>query len=620
MGRTVLRLVLCSILPLHAIPLSAQQVNQLPEDTLAEVGADVITGTDLIERIELMPWQGKDQHAMLDSSKIKALQSIVAERLLAAEAVSRGIGFDSLTQLRLRTLEGTFVRDELYKREVGSKVRVSPEEITAGLRRYASQREMLVLRCPSEKSARELSMALGSTLNVDSVAHAGFGRAVLSIDTVTVNFGIADDLLEDCAYSLDTDHPVSAPCYSQSLDWVVLVLLADKTNPAYSRQEIAGQISAVRQILRSRKARVGGAQYMASLLGLRRGETDRQVFGLLAKSMYAIIRSDTVMHKRQRRFFVAPEEIDRLEDTLRPDLGRVLVSMPDGGLTLGMAIQAFRIEPFSSPSLGRRAFSYVLNESVRRIVQEEFIAREGYKRNLQYSAPVRHDVASWSGRWLSRSMEDEIPGNGEPTEEEELDGLIEYAGVLSSSYEVNIREILTDSLSKAAHYRELLLAGEDMAGLARSVSKRKGWADRGGESGFFNVQAFPELGVRALAADTGRLIGPVRLAGGYSLFIVLGKHLASGDSVVTLDSLRNAMHSYIRSRHRQRAVDRFIAGLAEKYGVKMYYDKLRDISISPHNMFTRRYIGFGGIMNAAPLLKPEWGWVQEYIRAGNQMP
>jgi hypothetical protein len=37
-------------------------------------------------------------------------------------------------------------------------------------------------------------------------------------------------------------------------------------------------------------------------------------------------------------------------------------------------------------------------------------------------------------------------------------------------------------------------------------------------------------------------------------------------------------------------------------------------------MFTRRLIGFGGMMNAAPVLKPEWGWVRDYLRAKHQVP
>jgi hypothetical protein len=187
-------------------------------------------------------------------------------------------------------------------------------------------------------------------------------------------------------------------------------------------------------------------------------------------------------------------------------------------------------------------------------------------------------------------------------------------------YEVNVREIFTDSLPHAERFRAMLASGRDMDSLARNVSKRPGWAPRGGESGWFFVRSFPELGVRALLADTGRLAGPVPLTGGYSLFRVLGKRVPGSGGGVTVDSLRRAIHDLLRSEQAQRNLDRFIANLARKSGVTMHYDRLKNVTLFAHNIFTRRYIGFGGMMNAAPLLTPEWGWVAEYVRTGRQVP
>ena len=595
---------------------------ELPSDTLAEVGSAVITATDLIERIDLMPFPGKESPSGADSLKIRALQSIVAERLLAAEATVRGTGFDSVTQLRLDALERAFVRDELYRKEVSAGVTVSASEIAAGLEKYAAQLRIVIFRSPSEESARTLSRALQrGNAGIDSPAPAGFDRRIVSRDTVTMNFGVSDESLEEPAYSLDTLHRASGPFASPALGWVVLFLVHRGPNPAWAAQSINDRMITVKNTLERRKAQARGIRYMASVLGPRRAEADRAVLGLLGKSLYAIISSDTGAHRIEGRYMLTPGEVDHLEETLRGDLSRVLVDMPGGGLTLGAAIQAFRFEPFTTPSLRGRTFAYVLNESVKRIAREEFLVREGYRKNLQAASAVKHDLASWRDNWLSHMIQADVAsGLGEPTEEEEVAGLVEYARLLSPSYEVNVREIFTDSLSKAGRYREMLLAGEDMAALARRVSKRTGWPARGGESGFFHVRSFPDLGVRALLADSGQLVGPVGLAGGYTLFRVLGKRLPNGQGEVTVDSLRRAVHDAIRSEKRQKGLDRFIAGLAEKFGVKMYYDRLKDVTLFSHNMFTRRYIGFGGMMNAAPLLEPEWGWVQEYLRSRNQVP
>jgi len=45
--------------------------------------------------------------------------------------------------------------------------------------------------------------------------------------------------------------------------------------------------------------------------------------------------------------------------------------------------------------------------------------------------------------------------------------------------------------------------------------------------------------------------------------------------------------------------------------VKLYYDRLKKVEIEPINIVTKRFIGFGGTMLAAPTLYPLWQWVGE---------
>ena len=590
------------------------------EDTLAQVGSSVITASDLFERIDLMPWPGKERAAADDSIKIRAMHSMVGERLLADEALERGIGQDSMTQLHLHALEGAFVRDELYKREVASKIHISAEEMRIGLKRFAMELTVAVLHCSGEESARRLSEALGAPGLADSVRASAANREVLFADTATVSFGTLTEPWEEVVYKLDVEHPASAPTNSPSTGWVVLYLVDGRTSPAYAKGNMQDRASAVKRIIRGRKAQINGVQYMASVLKSRKAEAQRETLELLGGGIYSVIASDSIRHKRGGRYFLAPEEIDLLEDSLHGSLERVLVEMPGGALTLGMTIQAFRLEPFSCPSLGHRAFANVLNETVKRIAQDEFIAREGYRKNLQHSAAVRHDISTWTDKRLAEMMEEAIPEGGPFGHEDELQGLITHASLLDPSYQVNVREIFSDSLVTAVRLRELIERGADMAQLARTYSKRPGWAERGGESGFFSARTFPQLGVRALDADTGALLGPVKVAGGYSLVRVLGKKQTSATGGVSLDSLKLLLGATIQEEKRRRDVDAFIAALASKYGVRIYYDKLKAVQVFPHNMFTRRNIGFGGTISAAPLLEPQWGWVDVYEQATNVTP
>ena len=597
----------------------AQDPRQIPDDTLAVVGEGVITARDLFERAGLMPWEGKDRRRSFDSARVRALESLVAERLLAHEAAERGIGFDTLMNLRLGGLEREFVRDELYRREIADSVSVTPGEMNRGLKKYASLLRIVIFRCSSARTAGALAGRLRARAGPDTVSPRESREGILSRDTVSVEFGIADEQLEDHAYALDPAHTVSPPYYSEDLGWVVLELIERQTNPAYAGQDVSQQLAAVRDILRGRKARLRGNEFMRVHLAGEKGVAGRQELGVLARAMYAIILSDSAAHKKEGRFALLPDEIDLLEERLRPDLGRELVSLPGGPFTLGEAIQAFRIEPFSTPALGRATFLSVLNEAVKKIAALEILAREGYRLHLENAPSVTHDCAMWSDSWRALMMEQTVPA-GDPGEEDEMEMLTAHGGQLDPSYEVNVREILADSLSQALRYVDRLAGGADMAELARRASRRPGWSERGGESGYFHVRTYPEIGVRALAADTGSLIGPVAVRGGYSVFRVTGKRGSPGRGGMTLDSLRKIVRPELRNQQRRRASDAFIAGLARKYGVRIYYDRLQRVDLFPHNMFTRRLIGFGGMMNAAPVLKPQWGWVREYLRAGHQLP
>ena len=614
-------LIAALICAFSAAPAAGQSGAALREDTLAVVASRPVTTTDLVERVELMPFPGADRPAESESLKVRALQSIVAERLLAAEAAVRGIGSDSLTRLHIAGLESALVRDELYRREVARGVSASPPEIAVGLRMYARQLRVLLVRCGTEETARAIARALRSRVaNLDSVAASGFARGVISRDSVTINFGIQDESLEAPAFALNIARRVSGALFSPVLGWAVLYLLDERSNPACEKQSLDQRALTVKSIIEGRKSQAKGVRYMAGVLDPSRAEADRGALDLLARAIYGMITADTTAHSVEGRYMLTPGEVDALETNLRGDLSRALVAMPGGPLTLGAAIQSFRIEPFSTPSLGRRMFAAVLNESVKRIVREEFLAREGYRKHYDDSPRVRHDLGTWRDNWLSHMLLGDVQSPAEPTEEELIRGMIEYVRFLSPAYEVNVREVYTDSLSKALRYRDTLIAGRDMASFARRFSLRRAWAERGGESEFFHVRSFPELGVRALLADSGALVGPVSVGGGYSLFRVLGKRLATGSGEVTIDSLRLLLHGVIRTQDRQHSVDRLIAGLAEKFGVSMDYARLKGIRLSPHTMFTRRYIGFGGMMNAAPILVPQWNWVPEYVRSRSSVP
>jgi hypothetical protein len=123
---------------IEASPAVAQKEASLRQDTVARIGSTAITARELIQRVEMMPFPGKQKKDQTDSVKIKALHAMIAEKLLANEAKRLSLSEDKKTALTRRELENALIRDELYRREApacGS----SCGGLCAGLCRFAAR-------------------------------------------------------------------------------------------------------------------------------------------------------------------------------------------------------------------------------------------------------------------------------------------------------------------------------------------------------------------------------------------------------------------------------------------------------------------------------------------------
>jgi parvulin-like peptidyl-prolyl isomerase len=588
---------------------SGQQIRLLPTDTLAEVSGGVITARDLQERLELMPWPGKEHSDQNDSVKIRALQSIVAEQLLATEAEARGIGNDSASVRRLRSLERLLVKDELYRREILPKTAPTRTEIEEGLKRAPWSIQVNALISATQEDAARVFRAFRGG-NPDSVAGTLPATLVAAQHSLTISYGAAQRAFENVAYTLSPSKPAASPLFVKSLGWVVLVYHAKIRNEDFLKLSLPERVRSIENTARRLKEVEVAGKYYAAQLSPKKAEADTGLFDRLARASRQIMQTDTLRFRKQGLYnmtFI----LDTLEQILEPVLDSGFVRMDGGPMTVRELLEGYRYLRLGLPSLEDGDFRTRLNGSIRDIVAAEYLAREGFRQNLQYTEAVRHDMAIWTGYWKSLALVRSLQESVQVTPEDVMRYLTEKGEALGSSSEVNIREVLTDSLSTSARLLELALNGDDLAQLARQFSKRRGWAERGGESGWFRVSAYPELGFRALEADSGALIGPLKVRNGYSFFKVLGKHPGTGDSLVSVDSLKTVAGQIVRAEKVQQLLNRRIAELARSQGVKMHYRRLREVDVTRQNMVTRRLIGFGGSMIAVPTLVPQYLWINE---------
>ena len=190
----------------------------------------------------------------------------------------------------------------------------------------------------------------------------------------------------------------------------------------------------------------------------------------------------------------------------------------------------------------------------------------------------------------------------------------------SSLMEVNILEILTDSLDVVESVMSELAKGTDFRALASIHTKRVWTKNNGGEFGFFPVTMYGDIGRIAAAMKIGEIYGPIKLPEGYSIFKLIDKKDLEIDSTLTYEQAKGEIRKNLAYK---KSADFFIdytVKLANKFGVAVNEQIFNSISVSDQNMFVYRYMGFGGRINAVPMAIPFSEWFLPWKESKKLIP
>jgi hypothetical protein len=91
-------------------------------------------------------------------------------------------------------------------------------------------------------------------------------------------------------------------------------------------------------------------------------------------------------------------------------------------------------------------------------------------------------------------------------------------------------------------------------------------------------------------------------------------------SQTTVANSIQAARDMLLAKSKRDALNKYIARVAEEQNVKLYLDRLNDLKVTPIEMLTFRYIGFGGKILAVPALYPHEDWIKDFKKPENLVP
>lgn len=581
---------------------------QNEHDVLAKIGSEKITVEEFQNRFDFMPHLNYS-NSNIDSIKKEFLYSLIAEKLWALEANERLIDTITVIKNSLKSLEKLFVKDEIYKEKVESQINISADEIATGLKRVTRILNFYIIVLSDSATIFNAYESLLKGSAFDSIQV----QLNIPLKVHTVKYGsLEDDNLENTLYSLSLGN-FTGP-YKSGNNWFIFKLISDEIdNSIDPSKEHARNI--VLKKLKDRKSQNLGRAYLNTLFTGKKIEADRNLFNLISNNLLSVIKNRTGVSNIQMGSEIQLLETDiykALKLINQSDINSPFIEMDQYPATASDFLFYAIYQKIYFASLDSLRFKQILSGVVKKFIEDEVIAREGYKLKLNNLSSVKHDIAIWRGYYLAEVIMNSFSDSIKITDQDVKD----YLGTNitnADGFMINIAEIFTPSLEDIEHVLDELKSGRDFLELSEKYNQRE-WTKRSkGIWGFFDPYKAGEIGRIALEMSVGEVYGPLKVKDGYSIFKLIDqkKNVPAENKVISADSLK-----FIKTKLALGKMDELInkktVELAEKYKVEINPNLLSKVEVSPINTFTYRLIGFGGKIAAFPITVPMYEWFKDY--------
>ncbi len=574
---------------------------------IAKVGNQIITVEEFRDRYEFMPHLNYSSDNK-DTLKKEFLYSLIAEKLWALEGLEKGIDTLEVVRSSLKTLEKLFVKDELFRSEVESKIDISSEEISKGLLRVGRTLYVKIITSTDSSEIFRIYNHLVNFNNFDSLLalrpEYNSQQKPLQIKLGT----LSDEFAEDVIFNLKLNE-ISAPMLSNN-SWFIFKLENEEIDSTILSDNETARNKTI-AILSERKRKALAGKFLDKVIGGRTISANSELFNLFADTLVNIIqkRISHQIPELSNNIELTPDDLKKSLALLdKEKLNSLFVEFDSTKLSLKDLIYYLMYQKVSFPSTKSNRIKLVLNKAVKQFIEDEVITQEGYKRGLNNLSSVRKDIDIWKNYYLSELMLQTFNDSVSVSDYEVENYLSQKLNTDSNQLQLNIAEIFTPQLDDLMIVLDELNKGSDFTELAKKFNQREYTKKSNGEWGYFLANSAGQIGKIASQLEIGQVYGPIKVEDGYSIIKLIDKKLLSDSIIQISDEPKDYIKMKLSLTKLNNLINKNTVRLASKYNVSIDEDLLNTIELSELNMFTYRLIGFGGKIAAMPVTIPVFEW------------
>ncbi|MBM4175091.1 MAG: hypothetical protein FJ213_02810 [Ignavibacteria bacterium] len=599
--------------------LESANAKQQHDSVLVDFGMKVITVNEFQKRFELTPWPRRNVREIDEEIKTEFLNTLIAEKLMAIEAESITIDTSIALSSAYLQLEKMFVRDALYKREIRDKVVISKEESDNAFAKSLVKIYCHYIFANDSAHVYDIYKKLIGGEDFDSILseRPEFENQKSPFE---VTYGTLPEEVENIIYRTEPK-TFTAPVQADHGYYIFkvdsahfgIVMGSTESNDAHRKAQ---------KILNERLESKRYSEYFITFFSSKRGEADGTAFWTLADPLIQILQSKFTIKEKlvKNKSMLDPNDVEQIENQLGEQIKTTLIKIDNRKISIGEFLRAILFKTFAVEDSSREFIARKISQSIKSYMEDEFLAAEGYRQGLQHQPEVKSDLEMWKNFyysvWINRAWREQ----NKVLDHEIEEYLKSRSSVIKNIVLVNVQEVLVDSLDQIEFLLQQLEKGDDFGELARKYSKRKWAAEKNGELGFFPSTMYGEIRKNAANLEVGEIFAPVESADGYSIIKLLDKRTESPNEITDFENVKEKYRSDLFEKKFNKFKDKHVAELAQKYVKKINYELLNKVKVSSLNIFSYRFMGFGGRISAVPLINRYTSWYDEWLKLQKKIP
>lgn len=585
---------------------------------LATVGSQIITVEEFRNRYEFMPHLNYSSDNK-ETLRKEFLYSLIAEKLWALEGLEKRIDTLDVFKNSLKTLEKLFVKDELFRSEVESKIKITSEEISKGLLRVGRTIYVKILTAEDSSEIFNLYIQLRNSSNFDSILSVR-PENVSQQNPFQIKLGtLSDEAAEEFVFNLKSGE-ISEPIKSNN-KWFIFKLVDEEFDSSLINDNETAKNKTI-SILTERKRKKIAGNFLDNLLGGRTISANSELFNYFADALATVVQKRIEKQKSEisDKIELTPDDLLKTLNLLNRDkLKSLFVEFDFTKLSLEDFIFYLMYQKVYLPSSSPNRIKLVLNRAVKQFIEDEIITQEGYARGLNKLSSVQKDIEIWKTYYLAEQMFQTFNDSVKVSDSDVENYISEKLTDNSNQTLLNIIEIFSPTLNDMLLIIEELNNGSDFSELAKKYNQREYTKKSNGEWGFFLSNSAGQIGRIAADMEVGQIYGPIKVEGGYSIFKLIDKKIISDSLITRNEEPKEYIKMKLSLKKLNKLINENTAKLAQKYKISIDENLLNEIELSELNMFTYRLIGFGGKIAAMPVTIPIFEWYN-LINNQNEIP